>query len=101
MISAIRKVMRGGKYVSASFAELLASEIDNDTSRSPHEILSDREFQVLCLIGQGNTVSQIADILSLSVSTVNTYRAHILDKMNMENSAQLIRYVLDNNLADI
>ncbi len=101
LIAAIRKVMSGRKYVSASLAELLASEVDLDTDRLPHEGLSDREFQVLCLIGQGNTVSQIAGILSLSISTVNTYRAHILEKMNMETSAQLIRYVLDNNLADI
>ena len=69
LISAIRKVMRGGKYVSASLAELLVSEIETDPSRQPHDLLSDREFQVLCLIGKGNTVSQIADILSLSVST--------------------------------
>jgi len=101
LISAIRKVMRGRRYVSASLAELLALEIGTDNNQLPHEILSDREFQVLCLIGQGNTVTQIAQILSLSVSTVNTYRAHVLEKMNMETSAQLIRYVLDNNLADI
>lgn len=73
LIEAIRRIMRGGKYVSASLAELLASEINLDLNRLPHETLSDREFQVLCLIGQGNTISQIADTLSLSVSTVNTY----------------------------
>jgi two-component system, NarL family, invasion response regulator UvrY len=101
LLSAIRKVMRGGKYVSASLADLLAAEIVSDGSKLPHETLSDREFQVLCLLGKGKTVSQIASDLSLSLSTINTYRAHILEKMNLENTAQIIRYVVDNNLADV
>ncbi|MGA7160827.1 MAG: response regulator transcription factor [Bacteroidota bacterium] len=101
LLSAIRKVMRGGKYVSASLADLLASEIGSEGSHMPHEILSDREFHVLCLLGEGKTVSQIASILSLSLSTINTYRAHILKKMNLENTAQIIRYVVDNNLSDV
>jgi DNA-binding NarL/FixJ family response regulator len=101
LLSAIRKVMRGGKYVSASLADLLASEIVSGGSQMPHETLSDREFQVLCLLGKGKTVSQIASDLSLSLSTINTYRAHILEKMNLENTAQIIRYVVDNNLADV
>ncbi|MGA9405883.1 MAG: response regulator transcription factor [Bacteroidota bacterium] len=101
LLSAIRKIMRGGKYVSASLADLLVSEIGSGGSHMPHEILSDREFQVLCLLGEGKTVSQIASILSLSLSTINTYRSHILEKMNLENTAQIIRYVVDNNLSDI
>ncbi len=101
LVTAIRRVMNGGKFISASLAELLAGEIHADPKHLPHEELSDREFEILSLIGQGNTVSRIADILSLSVSTVNTYRSRILTKMNMETTAQLIRYALDNNLAMI
>jgi len=100
LIRAVRKVMQGGKYVSASMADLLAADIGSDTTRLPHEQLSDREFQVLCLLGQGKTVSEIADNLSLSVSTINTHRAHILEKMNLESTAELIRYVVDNNLQE-
>lgn len=101
LITAIRKIMRGDKYVSASLADLLVSDVGSHASRLPHEVLSDREFQVLCLLGQGKTVSQIAEILSLSLSTINTHRTHILEKMKMESTAQLIRYVLDNDLADV
>lgn len=101
LTTAIRKVMKGGKFISSSLAELLADELDADSRRLPHEVLSDREFQILCLIGQGNTVSGVADILSLSVSTVNTYRSRILSKMNLETTAQLIRYALDNNLSEL
>jgi DNA-binding NarL/FixJ family response regulator len=100
LIRAVRKVMQGGKYVSTSMADLLAADIGSDTTRLPHEQLSDREFQVLCLLGQGKTVSEIADNLSLSVSTINTHRAHILEKMNLESTAELIRYVVDNNLQE-
>ena len=100
LLTALRKIMHGGKYVSASMADLLADEIDAGSDRPLHERLSDREFQVLCLIGQGQTVSQTAKTLSLSLSTVNTYRAHILKKMKLETTAQLIRYVLDNNLVE-
>jgi len=100
LLVAIRKIVGGGKYVTSSMADLLADEIGGDSKRLPHERLSDREFQVLCLLGQGKTVSQAAKTLSLSLSTVNTYRAHILQKMNMDTNAQLIRYVLDNNLVE-
>ena len=100
LLDAIRKIMNGGKYVSASLGSLLADEIGSDVQRLPHERLSDREFQVLCLLGQGKTVSQIAENLSLSLSTINTYRAHILEKMNMETTAELVRYALDNNLSE-
>lgn len=100
LIIAIRKIMRGGKYVSTSLADLLVSEIDSDNNQLPHEELSDREFQILCLFGQGRTVSEIADLLSLSISTVNTHRANILLKMHMDTTAQLIRYVVDHNLVD-
>lgn len=101
LITAVRKVMSGGKFISASLAELIAGELGSNPKRLPHEELSDREFQILCLLGQGNTVTEIADILSLSVSSVNTYRARILSKMHLHTTAQLIRYVLDNDLATV
>ncbi len=101
LITAIRKVMNGGKFITGSLAELLAGEMDGNPQRLPHEQLSDREFQILCLLGQGNTVTEIAGILSLSISSVNTYRARILSKMHLRTTAQLIRYVLDNNLATV
>jgi len=100
LLLAIRKIRQGGKYVSTSLADLLADQIGADPKRLPHERLSDREFQVLCLIGQGQTVSQVAKTLSLSLSTVNTYRGHILEKMKMDTTAQLIHYVIENNLVE-
>ena len=100
LIKAIRKVHRGGKYISQSLAEKIAFALDEDTQKMPHETLSDREYQVLCLIGGGSTVSQIADSLALSVKTVSTYRARILEKMHMQNNAELIHYAVQNGLAD-
>ena len=100
LVQAIRKVAGGGKYVSASLADLLANQIGGDPRLLPHERLSTREFQVLCMIGEGKSVSQVAKELSLSPSTVNTYRAHILEKMNLETTAELIQYVLQNKLVE-
>ena len=98
LIRAIRKVNNGGKYISTSLAEKIAFALDQDAGQLPHEALSDREYQVLCLIGAGKTVSQIADALALSVKTVSTYRARILEKMQMENNAELIHYAIQNGL---
>jgi two-component system invasion response regulator UvrY len=98
LIRAIHKVHRGGKYISPSLAEKIAFALDRDTQQLLHETLSDREYQVLCLIGAGKTVSQIADELALSVKTVSTYRARILEKMNMQNTAELIHYAVKNRL---
>ena len=100
LIEAIRKVNRGGKYISTSLAEKIAYALYEETEKPPHEILSDREYQVLCLIGSGKTVSQIADSLSLSVKTVSTYRSRILEKMHMENNAELIYYAIQNHLVE-
>jgi two-component system, NarL family, invasion response regulator UvrY len=100
LVTAIRRVAAGRKYVSASLAELLASEIQSDHPIMPHEKLSDREFEVLCLLGKGKTVSQIAKMLSLSVPTVHTYRSRLLDKMNMHSTVELIHYVIENKLVD-
>ena len=94
----IRKVQAGGKYINPSLAEKIAFALDQDAGRLPHEMLSDREYQVLCLIGSGKTVSQIADALALSVKTVSTYRARLLDKMGLTNNAQLMRYAVDHDL---
>lgn len=100
LVTAIRRVAEGRKFVSASLAELLASEIHPDRDKMPHENLSDRELEVLCLLGRGKTVSQIAKILSLSLSTVNTYRSRLLEKMNMRSTAELMHYVIENKLVD-
>lgn len=100
LLKAIRKVVQGRKYVSPTLAEKLAFNLETDTGKPLHENLSDREHQVLCLIASGKTVRQIAGELSLSMSTVNTYRARILEKMNMKTDAELIRYALQNQLID-
>jgi two-component system, NarL family, invasion response regulator UvrY len=98
LISAIRKVVTGRKYVSPSLAEKLAFDLESDTGKPPHEILSDREYEVLCMIAAGKTVKEIADKLSLSVKTISTYRARILEKMKMKNNAELIHYVIREGL---
>ena len=95
---AIRTVMGGKKYVSPVVAQELADHLQSDQKQPAHERLSDREFQVLLLIGSGQTVSQIADKLNLSLSTVNTYRTHILVKMNLKTNVELVRYVIENHL---
>lgn len=100
LVKAIRKVNRGGKYITPSLAEKIAFALDADTGKLPHETLSDREYQVLCLIGGGKTVSQIADELALSVKTVSTYRSRILEKMQMDHNAELIHYAVQNGLAE-
>jgi two-component system, NarL family, invasion response regulator UvrY len=100
LIQAIRKVVRGGKYVSLSLAEKLVFDLNSDSTRAPHEILSDREYQVLCMIGSGKLVSQIAEELALSVKTVSTYRVRILHKLNMQNNAELTRYAIKEGLVD-
>ncbi len=98
LLDAIRRVSQGRKYVSASLAQQLVDEIDIDSQKPPHEMLSDREFQVLCLLGQGKSVTEAADILKLSIPTVSTYRARILDKMKLSSTAQLIVYALEHKL---
>lgn len=100
LIRAIRKVQRGGKYISPSLAEKIAFALDGDVEKPLHETLSDREYQVLCLIGAGKTVSQIAEELSLSVKTVSTYRTRLLEKMHLGNNAELIHYAIQNGLVD-
>jgi DNA-binding NarL/FixJ family response regulator len=100
LVKAIRKVVSGGTYVSSLLAEKLAFEIGTDSSRLPHETLSDREFQVLRLIAAGKSVTEIAAQLYLSVKTVSTYRARMLEKMNLTTNAELMHYAMQNHLID-
>lgn len=100
LIKAIRKVNNGGKYISQTLAEKIAFALDEDSAKLPHETLSDREFQVLRMIGAGKTVSQIAEALNLSIKTVSTYRTRILEKMRMNNNAELMHYTIQNNLVE-
>lgn len=98
LVTAIRRALRGKRYVSPDLASRLASGLGGDATREPHETLSDREFQVLCLLGAGRSVGGIAEELSLSSKTVSTYKARLLDKMGMETTAELIRYALEHEL---
>ena len=100
LVSAIRKVVGGGKYISMFLAEKLAFGLDADSGRPPHEALSDREFQVMTMISAGKKMTEIAEELSLSIRTVNTYRARILEKMQMKNNAELIHYAIQHGLVD-
>jgi DNA-binding NarL/FixJ family response regulator len=100
LVAAIRKVSGGGKYVSASLAERLASIVQGDGEALPHETLSRRESQVMCLIASGKTVSEVARELALSVKTISTYRARILEKLNLRNNAELMRYAIKNQLVE-
>ncbi len=97
LIEAVRKVAKGGKYVSPSIMERLAFDFDKQ-DKAPHERLSDREYQVLCMIAQGISLTGIGNELSLSVKTIGTHRGHILEKMQMKNNAQLIQYAIIQKL---
>jgi two-component system invasion response regulator UvrY len=98
LVEAIRRVAQGKKYVSPTLAEKLADSIRKDSVSMPHESLTDREYQVLCMIASGKSVSDIAKELFLSVKTVSTYRTRILEKMNMKNNSELTHYALKNKL---
>lgn len=98
LVMAVRKVYGGGRYVSASLAERLAAELSGDAQGLPHERLSDREFEVLCLLGSGRSVTEIAGVLSLSVKTVSTYRVRLLEKLPATSNAELVRYVVAHGL---
>ncbi|MFN3305968.1 MAG: response regulator [Candidatus Kapaibacteriota bacterium] len=98
LIEAIHRVAMGRKYVSENLAEILAQKIEETSSLPLHESLSDREFQVLCMIASGKTIKQIAEELQLSSNTVSTYRIRILEKMKMKNNAELTHYAIKNGL---
>lgn len=100
LVQALRKILAGGKFVSASMAELLVANLNDQAERPLHELLSDREYQVMCLIAVGKSLKEIADDLCVGISTINTYRARILEKMQMKNNTELTHYALQNRLVN-
>jgi two-component system, NarL family, invasion response regulator UvrY len=98
IINAIRKVNAGGKFISQRFAEKLVDEMNQPAERQPHENLSGREYEVMMLIAAGKSITEIAHDLAISDRTVSTYRKRILEKMNLKNSAELIRYTISTGL---
>jgi DNA-binding NarL/FixJ family response regulator len=98
LISAIRKVSLGGRYVTEALAEKLTYFLHGDVDKAPHEKLSDREYQVMLLIASGKTVTQAAEELCLSVKTISTYRRHILEKMQFSTNAEITMYAIQNKL---
>jgi two-component system invasion response regulator UvrY len=100
LMTAIRKISQGRKYITSSLAERLALEMETDSEKPLHDILSDREYQVLRMIAEGKTVKHIADELALSIKTVSTYRARIMEKMKMTSNAELMHYAMKHHLLD-
>ena len=98
LAKAIRKILAGGRYVSPALAEKLALGVTKDLTRTPHETLSDREYEVMSRIASGKTVTEIAEELSLSPKTISTYRARVLEKLGLKNSAAIVQYVIRNGL---
>jgi DNA-binding NarL/FixJ family response regulator len=100
LLAAIKKVLAGGKYISIALAEKLAEVLDKNSEKEPHETLSNREDQVLRMLGAGKTVTEIAAEMSLSVKTISTFRTRILRKMRLKNNAELVQYTIQNDLAN-
>jgi two-component system invasion response regulator UvrY len=100
LIAAIRKVHPGGKYISEFVAEKLASNFETSAGQAPHTSLSDREYQVMCMIASGKTLREIADDLSLSEKTISTYRTRIMEKMAMKKNTELVRYAMQYGLLE-
>jgi len=98
LVKAVRMVLLGKKYISPSMAENLANAFSGDPNRLPHEQLSDREFDVLKFLASGKSISEIASLLSLSATTVSTYRARVLSKMNLKNNYDLTMYAVEHKL---
>lgn len=98
LAKAIRKVLGGGQYVSPALAEKLALRVRKDIKLTPHETLSDREYEIMCLIAAGKTVTEISGELSLSPKTISTYRARVLAKLSVKNSAAIVQYAIRNGL---
>lgn len=97
---AIRQVARGRRYITTSLAEMLAAELGREGEKEPHESLSEREYQVMCLLARGKSVSDIAGELSLSVKTVSTYRRRLLEKLELQTTADIIRYAFQHRLVE-
>jgi two-component system, NarL family, invasion response regulator UvrY len=100
LVRAIRQVYHGGRYISPVLAETLAENLDRDPDQPPHAALSDREYQIFLRLAAGKTVGQIATELTLSVKTVSTYRTRLLQKLNLSNNAEMMRYALEQHLLD-
>ena len=98
LAKALRKIMAGGRYVSPALAETLALGVTKDLTRTPHETLSDREYEVMSRIASGKTVTEIAKELLLSPKTISTYRTRVLEKLGLKNSAAIVQYVIRNGL---
>jgi len=100
LVAAVRKISLGGKYVSPSLAEKLASDLAVDTQEPLHQTLSDREYETMCLLASGKTTAEIAEQLSLSPKTISTYRSRILEKMRLRSNTELTLYAVQNGLLD-
>ncbi|MCX8010818.1 MAG: response regulator transcription factor [Ignavibacteria bacterium] len=100
LINVIRKVANGRKHISQQLAEKLAEDLDKKIEHLPHELLSDREFQIMCSLAVGKRIKEIAEELSLSAKTVSTYRERILQKMNLSSNAEITKYYLKHNLGE-
>lgn len=98
LLEALRKISQGKKYISADLAESMICGLTEPTQTEIHHTLSNREYQVLCMIASGKPVSKIGDELSLSVKTISTYRSHILRKLNMKNNSEMTRFAIENCL---
>jgi DNA-binding NarL/FixJ family response regulator len=100
LVSAVRKIARGGKYVTSSLAEKLAFELQGASEKAPHELLSDREYQVLCLLASGKVIKEIARELGLSAPTIATYRSRLMTKLGFSSTVDLVRYALAHKLVE-
>jgi two-component system invasion response regulator UvrY len=100
LVGAVRKIARGGKYVTASLAEKLAFELVGPDDKEPHEALSDREYQVLCLLASGKGIKEIARAVNLSASTIATYRSRVMAKLGLESTVDLVKYALAHKLVE-
>lgn len=98
LVAAIRKVSLGRKYITHSLAEKLAFDLERNSDKKPHELLSNREFQVLCMIASGKTIKEIGESLFLSVKTISTYRSRILEKLKLKNNVEITHYAIKNGL---
>ena len=98
LVKAVQRILQGRKYITPAVAEKLASDLRTDKDRPPHELLSDREFHVMKMLAAGNSITEIAAQLSLSPTTISTYRSRIMEKMKMKANAELARYALENGL---
>ncbi|MCX5811291.1 MAG: response regulator transcription factor [Proteobacteria bacterium] len=100
LVLAVRKILSGKRYVSPAFAEKMMFDFESDTEKPPHENLSDRELQVLCMMGKGTAVREIAEKLHLSPNTIRTYRTRILEKIGVKGTSELIHYAITHDLTE-